>query len=157
MQQHLGASPFLLLVCEERTRGCDCSASAHPEEGLNSWSRVSGQEEAAPGPAQLSIPSFTAHCRAPPSYWAGSWQGGRCWLEVSPLDSAAGNGEVRRALAILYSVSKFILLFLFSFSQYLIYKSVWEKTRDTNKWLLVTWSQIYLFYAVWEVLKEQLR
>lgn len=61
MQQQLGASPFLLLVCEERTRGCDCSASAHPKECQDSWSRVSGQEEAAPGPAQLSIPPLLLH------------------------------------------------------------------------------------------------
>lgn len=66
MQQQLGASPFLLFVCEEGTRGCDCSASADPKEGLNSWSRVLGQEEAAPGPAELSIPPPTAHCRASP-------------------------------------------------------------------------------------------
>lgn len=148
MQQQLGASPFLLLVCGERTRGCDCSASADPKEGLNSWSRVLGQEEAAPGPAELSIPPPTAHCRAPSHCWAGSWQGGRCWLEALPLGSAAGNGELSRALAIQYSASKFILLFLFFSPQYLMYRLVWEKTRDANQWLLVTWRQISFLCSV---------
>lgn len=152
-QQQLGASPFLLLVCEERTQGCDCSASADPKEGLNSWSRVSGQQETAPGPAQLSVPHPTAHCWAPPR--AGLAPGRVEGADWKPLGSAAGN-VLRRASVIQYSASKFILLFLFSFPQYLIYSSVWEKTRDTNQWLLVTWNQICLFYAVWEVLNEQL-
>lgn len=73
-----------------------------------------GRTRHFPGPALH--PPFLMHVLLLlPAAGLVSWWGGRCCLEALALNSAAGNGKIRRVLSIRYSVPKFILLFLFLF------------------------------------------
>lgn len=77
MQQQLRASLFLLLVCEDRTRGCDCSASADAKEGLNSWSSVrAGGDSSWACSALHSPPYCTLPCSSQLLGWLlAGWKG----------------------------------------------------------------------------------
>lgn len=135
MQPQLGASPFLPRLWRENSEAALQVLQLIQRRSWMAQAERQGRTRHFPGPA-LHPPFLMQVLLLLPAAGLVPCWGGRCCLEASTLNSAAGNGKIWRVLSIRYSVHKFILLFLFLFPQHLILKWVWENTRQTSGFLL---------------------